>query len=272
MLGAEKKKPRIGRDIKRRLFQSVILKIHTVSITQISSHAKPFPVGRVLRTRRPVQTPTALQIARRSPLKKFFYLTRPSPPAPPKPQGPNNRKNCCPPVVGFVTVFIPLTTTGPGETAVHNPGAPRFVVACKTNPATFVGHVKTIPLPAPEFAATNNTGGDATSTGENTAVLSPAFPWLKSIPLTYATDSPEGEVVIAAGVEPLTNVNVAEAPAASAVPEPFTHLIEFPLTVFPHPNELLAPVGTDGRLLPPVVHPYQKLFKATVPVFVSVIV
>ncbi len=78
--------------------------------------------------------------------------------------------------------------------------------------------------------------------------------------------------MIATGVELLTNVNVADAPAASAVPELFTHLIEFPLTAFPHPSELLAVVGTDGRLFPPVVHPYQKLFKATVPVLVSVIV
>ena len=42
----------------------------------------------------------------------------------------------------MVTVFCPLTTTGPGETVVQIAAETRFVVDCKVNPAALVGHVK----------------------------------------------------------------------------------------------------------------------------------
>jgi len=89
----------------------------------------------------------------------------------------------------FVTVFCPLTTTGARETLVQATGATRFVVDCKVNPPTVAGHVKTIefgaagPDPA-RLTVTASSGGELepdTNAGENTAVLSPALPWLKSI-------------------------------------------------------------------------------------------
>jgi len=40
-----------------------------------------------------------------------------------------NRKNCCVPEIGFVTVFWPLMTTGAGETVVQASEA-GFVVDC----------------------------------------------------------------------------------------------------------------------------------------------
>src|SRR6266851_5459398 len=43
--------------------------------------------------------------------------------------------------MGLVTVFCPLTTTGPGETLVQT-GETRFVVHCKLNPPALVGQVK----------------------------------------------------------------------------------------------------------------------------------
>ena len=42
-----------------------------------------------------------------------------------------NRKNCCVPQMGLVTVFCPLTTIGAGELVVQTTGKTRFVVACK---------------------------------------------------------------------------------------------------------------------------------------------
>ena len=115
-------------------------------------------------------------------------------------------------------------------------------------------------------------GGADTKVGENTAVLSPAVSSVKSIPPTYATDSPEGDVVTAVGEELLTKVNVAEAPGATAVPELLIHMMELPLSVLAQPSELEALVGSEGRLSPLVVQPYQKLFRALVPVFCSVTV
>ena len=72
--------------------------------------------------------------------------------------------------------------------------------------------------------------------------------------------------------ELLTKVNVAEAPGASAVPEPFVHLMELPLRSLLQPSELAAPDGAEGRLFPLVVQPYQKLLRATEPEFRTVIV
>ena len=77
---------------------------------------------------------------------------------------------------------------------------------------------------------------------------------------------------MADGEELLTKVNVAEAPDASAVPELFTHLMELPSRLLPHPSELVGLDGSAGRLLPLVVQPYQKLFRATEPVFFRVMV
>jgi len=39
-----------------------------------------------------------------------------------------NRKNCCVPEIGLVTVFCPLMTTGTGELVVQTAEEPRFVV------------------------------------------------------------------------------------------------------------------------------------------------
>jgi hypothetical protein len=77
---------------------------------------------------------------------------------------------------------------------------------------------------------------------------------------------------MAEGEEPLAKVKVADAPGASAVPVALTHLIELPLRLLPQPSEFPALDGSDGKLLPPWVQPYQKLFSAREPVFRSVIV
>jgi hypothetical protein len=77
---------------------------------------------------------------------------------------------------------------------------------------------------------------------------------------------------MAVGEELLTKVKVADAPGASAVPELLVHMMELPLSALDQPRELEALVGSEGRLLPLVVQPYQKLFRALVPVFCSVIV
>ena len=53
-----------------------------------------------------------------------------------------SRKSFCAPEMGFVTVFIPLMTTGPGETVVQATGATRFPVHCKVNPVALAGHVR----------------------------------------------------------------------------------------------------------------------------------
>jgi hypothetical protein len=78
--------------------------------------------------------------------------------------------------------------------------------------------------------------------------------------------------VISEGVELLTKVKLAEAPEASAVPELFTHMMELPLTVLSQPDEFAGLDGSEARLSPLVVQPYQKLLRALVPVFWSVIV
>ena len=68
----------------------------------------------------------------------------------------------------------------------------------------------------------------------------------------------------------LTKVKVVEDPGARAVPELFVHLMEVPLTSLLQPREFPALDGVEGRLSPLVVHPYQKLLRATDPVFCSV--
>ena len=70
----------------------------------------------------------------------------------------------------------------------------------------------------------------------------------------------------------LTKVKVAEAPGASAVPELLVHLMELPLRPFPQPSEFPALDGSEGKLFPLVVQPYQKLLRARDPVFCSVMV
>ena len=44
--------------------------------------------------------------------------------------------------MGLITSFCPPMTIGPGETVVQTAGETRFMVDCKVNPATLVGHVK----------------------------------------------------------------------------------------------------------------------------------
>ncbi len=75
------------------------------------------------------------------------------------------------------------------------------------------------------------------------------------------------------GEELLTKVKVAKAPGASALPpEPLTHLIELPLRSLAQPSEFPALDGSEGKLLPLVVQPYQKLLSAMDPVLWRVIV
>ena len=77
---------------------------------------------------------------------------------------------------------------------------------------------------------------------------------------------------MAEGEEVLTKVKLAEAPGASAVPERFIHMMELPLTSLDQLSEFPALDGSEGRLFPIVVQPYQKLLRALVPVFLSVMV
>ena len=109
--------------------------------------------------------------------------------------------------------------------------------------------------------------GAVTSVGEKAAVLCPGEPWLKSMPLTYATEAPTPPAVICAGVEVLKKKNVPENPGANAVPELLTHSMELPTTLLPQPKELVGPLGMEGRLLPPWVQPYHKLLRLVEPVF-----
>ena len=77
---------------------------------------------------------------------------------------------------------------------------------------------------------------------------------------------------MAEGESPLTKVKLEEAPGASGVLELLVHLMELPLRALLQPSELPALDGTEGKLLPLSVQPYQKLLSALVPVFCSVTV
>jgi len=111
-------------------------------------------------------------------------------------QGLASRKNCCAPEMRFVTVFCPLTTTGDRETLAQTSGATRFVVDCKVNTPLVAGHLTIVNIgaAAPDPAGMTVTArigelvatglGPDTNAGENATVLSPALPWLKSIPPT----------------------------------------------------------------------------------------
>lgn len=74
---------------------------------------------------------------------------------------------------------------------------------------------------------------------------------------------------MAAGVAELKKVKLPDWPGIKAVPEPFTHLMEFPETTSPQPSEFAGLAGTAGKLLPLVVQPYQKLLRAVEPVSCS---
>jgi len=71
---------------------------------------------------------------------------------------------------------------------------------------------------------------------------------------------------MAVGVEVLKKKKVPEFPGVNAVPELFTHSMELPTTRLPQPSEFVAPLGMEGRLLPLVVQPYQKLLRLPEPV------
>ena len=94
-------------------------------------------------------------------------------------------------------MFCPSTATGARETLAQTSGVTRFVVDCKVNTPLVAGHVKIIDFGAAasdpaEMTVTARIGGELdatglgpdTNAGENAAVLSPALPWLKSIPPT----------------------------------------------------------------------------------------
>lgn len=72
---------------------------------------------------------------------------------------------------------------------------------------------------------------------------------------------------MAAGVDVLKKEKEPVLPGVKAVPEAFTHLMEFPDTLLPQARLLAAALGTDGRLLPAWVQAYQKLLSAVPPVF-----
>ena len=76
--------------------------------------------------------------------------------------------------------------------------------------------------------------------------------------------------MICAGVEVLKKVKIPDNPGASAVPVEFIHSMELPDTELAHPRLFPAVVGTEGRLLPLVVQPYQKLLRGVAPVLFSV--
>ena len=81
--------------------------------------------------------------------------------------------------------------TGAGVTGAQTALAERFVVDCKVNPALLADHVNTkkfdVTPPDPAgLIVIASTGRELevapdTNVGENTEVLSPAAPWLKSI-------------------------------------------------------------------------------------------
>ena len=81
-------------------------------------------------------------------------------------------------------------TTGATETPVQVAGATRSVADCKVKLPLVAGHVSTIdvgaaaPGPAGAMVTAGTGGGFDANAGENAAVLSPAAPWLKSIPPT----------------------------------------------------------------------------------------
>lgn len=77
---------------------------------------------------------------------------------------------------------------------------------------------------------------------------------------------------MAVGDDELTKVNVADLSGARAVPELFTHITELPSGLLPQPREFPSVPGSDGRLLPESVQPYQKLFRSVVPLLNNVIV
>ena len=74
--------------------------------------------------------------------------------------------------MGLVTVFWPLTMTGPVETVVQTAGETRFVVDCKVNLVALVGHVRI--TFAPEGLIFSCGGGNERL---NTVRLSSLPPW-----------------------------------------------------------------------------------------------
>src|ERR1700675_4205630 len=73
-----------------------------------------------------------------------------------------NRKNCCVPEIGLVTVFCPLTTTGAGELVVQTDDA-RLVVDCRLKPVELVGHIKKNCCPEGRIVSCGG-GGDRLNT------------------------------------------------------------------------------------------------------------
>ena len=71
------------------------------------------------------------------------------------------------------------------------------------------------------------------------------------------------------GEDVLKKEKVPELPGVNAVPELLTHSMELPTTLLPQPSEFAALLGMEGRLLPLVVQPYQKLLRLPEPVSVN---
>ena len=82
----------------------------------------------------------------------------------------------------FVTVLVPLMTTGAGELVIHTVGEIRLVADSKEEAMPVVGHVKTTFVPA---RVINNSTGLAES-----EILKMVPPPLKPVPLPPATAVP----------------------------------------------------------------------------------
>lgn len=135
------------------------------------------------------------------------------------------------PETRLVTVYWPLTTTGAGATAIHAVGEIRFVVACRANPVTLVGHFKTTFVPE---AAILNCGGLLVSEMLN-KVPPPQLPPFCDVPYKMSPDKtrPFGPTPSKlAGGEP--DVAVKLCRVTKLVPSVFT-LNTVPLPQVPPP-------------------------------------
>src|SRR5437773_7256654 len=117
-----------------------------------------------------------------------------------------NRKNCCALEMGLVTVFCPLATTGPGETVVQTADETTFVVDCKVNPATLVGHVKIT------FASKRITVSCGRVTGNErlNTVPSPKSPPPDAVPYRVLPDKIKLAKGVAPSLPPLKSCSVVK--------------------------------------------------------------
>src|ERR1019366_27404 len=192
---------------------------------------------------------------------------------------------CYVPEIGLVTVFCPLTTTGPGETVLQNTGESRFVADCSVKPVALTGHVKTTSAPAGVMASCG--GGN----GILNTVPVPLVPPNMVVPYRVLPDkikSPIGEfpsppVKTCKTVKPVPSVLTANTVAAPELPpivvpysvlpdksNPATGAYPSPpvkscRSVNPEPSVLTANTVPWPELPPLVVFPYSVLPDKTNP-------